>query len=153
LINDIANQLVKVLRKIDSKKCIIKATEIENEESPICHLNLRSLDLNSSNIVTIARLLKQNEDSNIIKSISFSYNKSLGDIGAIALSRNLSNNIQEIGLVNCGINDRGGIDLLNWINKSPKLKMICIERNNFSTQLKSEFKKFSNEKPNVLFVY
>lgn len=49
-------------------------------------------------------------DNDLIKSISFSYNSSLGDLGAIALSKDLSKNICEIGLVNCGISDVGGID-------------------------------------------
>ena len=77
-----------------------------------------------------------------IKSISFSYNNLIGDIGATVLARSLLSSICEIGLVDCGINDKGGTEILNWVKTLPNLTMICIEQNNFSEKLKMEFKVF-----------
>ena len=67
--------------------------------------------------------------------------------------KKLPKSILEIGLVNCGINDIGGAEILNWMRSASSLRMICIEQNNFSENLKSEFKQFSNHNPQILVVY
>ena len=148
-------QIANILRKVGNKSCLAKAEMLEKESPPMSFLALRSLDLNASNVISIASCLKQEkEDPNhLLKSISFSYNLLLGDDGAIALTEHLPDTICEIGLVNCGINDRGGMEVLNWIISLPNLQMICIEQNNFSETLRSEFRKFNGDNPQVLVVY
>jgi len=105
-------------------------------------------------MVAIADILEQEKGANddFIKSISFSYNNLIGDIGATVLARSLPSSICEIGLVDCGIGDKGGTEMLNWIKTSPKLKMICIEQNNFSDRLKMEFKVFKKNNPKIMVV-
>ncbi|MFK7776029.1 MAG: hypothetical protein AB8F94_28150 [Saprospiraceae bacterium] len=129
-----------------------KAEILESKSSPSHSLHLRDLALTSSDIAAIASCLKQ-EENHLLNSISFSYNHHLGDSGAIALSKNLPKSICEIGLVNCGISDLGGIEMLNWMNNAPNLRMICMEQNNFSESLKFEFNKFSAANPSILVVY
>lgn len=148
-------KIANILRKIGTKKCLEKAKMLDNASSPVSTLHLRDLDLNSSNIISISNCLKQQEGTNysLLKSISFSYNKLIGDTGVIALTESLPKSICEIGLVNCGINDIGGIELLNWMKNSPNLRMVCIEQNNFSEKLRLKFKKFSADNPQILVVF
>ena len=148
-------KIATILRKIGSKRCLEKAEALEQESSSMSALHLRDLELNLSDIQSIITCLKQERDSkhHQLKSISFSYNHLFGDSGAIALTKNLPETISEIGLVNCGISDAGGIELLNWMKNSTSLQMICIEQNNFSEKLRSEFKEFSSKNPSVLVVF
>ena len=71
----------------------------------------------------------------------------------IVLMKNLPKSICEIGLVNCGISDIGGIEILQCMLNSPNLQMICMEQNNFSEKLKLEFNKFRTANPHILVVY
>jgi len=151
---NILREIASILRKIGSKKCIEKSQYLASNASIGKTINLRDLELNASNIVSISSCLKQERGlpSHNVKSINFSYNILLGDLGVIALASNLPKSICEIGLVNCGINDLSGIEILNCINGLPNLKIICIEQNNFSEKLKLEFRKYNSNNPQVLVV-
>jgi hypothetical protein len=116
---------------------------------------LRDLWLDASGIAVITAILEEekNRNSNSITSISFSYNQLIGDLGATAIVKNLPISICEIGLVDCGIGDMGGSQILTWMKKSPAFQMICMEQNNFSEALKMEFRNFKRNNPNVMVVY
>jgi hypothetical protein len=146
--------IVTTLRKIGSGKCLEKANEIEHTSS-LKILHLRNLELTSSDVILLANALNHAASDNapLIESISFSYNFSLGDEGAISLSKNLPTSIREIGLVNCGINDQGGLALLNWMRNAPQLRMACIEGNNFSQKIKKSLQKFRTQHPHILLVF
>lgn len=118
-------------------------------------LTLRNLGLNSSDVSIIAAILKEEKkhNSNSITSISFSYNPLIGDSGVPAIVKNLPKSICEIGLVDCGIGDMGGYQILTWMKKSPTLQYICMEQNNFSEALKMEFRNFKRNNPNVMVVF
>lgn len=151
----VLNKIAKVLRKTGNLECLKKAKSIEGNTSLTTTLNLRNLDLKPVDIVAIADVLEQEKSNNddCIKSISFSYNNLIGDIGATVLARSLLSSICEIGLVDCGINDKGGTEILNWVKTLPNLTMICIEQNNFSEKLKMEFKVFKKENPRITVVF
>jgi len=151
--NRIQQKSAAVLRKIGSKACIEKARMLESSASPMTSFNFRSLGLSTSAILSIAGILRQEKDSQSITSISFSYNRLLGDSGAIALAQSLPDSICEVGLVDCRIGEKGGIALLDWIKEAPNLKMICIEQNHFSDALRMAFREVGKEKPNVLVVF
>ena len=153
--NNIQIAVGNVLRMIGSEKCLERAKNLARESSSISKLHLRDLGLNSSNVIVIANCFKEEIESehHFIKSVSFSYNHLLGDLGAIALAKNLPKSICEVGLVNCGIGDIGGIELLNWMRSSSNLRMICIEQNGLSEKLRSAFRKFSVDNPQVLVVF
>ena len=148
-------EVAEVLRKIGSKKCLDKAKELESLSTSASSLHLRDLALNSSNLIEISNCFNHEEEHNnhFLKSISFSYNHQLSDSGAIVLIKNLPESICEIGLVNCGISDIGGIEILKWMHNSLNLRMICMEQNNFSKNLKLEFNKFSIANPSIIVIY
>jgi hypothetical protein len=143
-------KIASILRKLGNSECLEKAKKFENSGYQTSRVNLRNLGLLPNDIIAIATILEKDNDS--IKSISFSYNNRIGDIGATALARSLPSSIDEIGLVDCGIGDIGGNEILHWIKKTPNLKMICIEQNKFSDLLKMEFKVFKNNNPKIMVV-
>jgi hypothetical protein len=147
-------RIVHALRKIGRAKCLEKANKLENS-SGIRNLHLRSLDLTASDIIAITSCFMLN-DSNVgssIESISFSYNSSMGNEGVIALAKKLPPSIREIGLVDCGITDQGGIALLEWMKKAPHLRMVCIEENDFSVDLRRAFQQFRIEHAKITVIY
>ena len=46
-------------------------------------------------------------------------------------------------MVGCSIGDAGGQALFDWAQAAPNLQMVCVEGNNFSAELKSQFKKLA----------
>ena len=144
-------KIAEILINTGNIEFLKKAKSFENDVFQTKTLNLRNLDLKPINIITIADILQQ-ETGNTIKSISFSYNNLIGDTGVIAIMNSLPESICEIGLVDCGIGDEGGAKILNWIKKTTHLKMICIEQNNFSNQLKIEFNTFKKNNPKIIVV-
>lgn len=144
-------KLVKILRATENVACLRRADELESEVSLIETLSLRGLDLKSNDITAIATILKE-ANNDAIKSISFSYNKLIGDIGATELARSLPLSICELGLVGCGIGDEGGIEVLNWMKDSSNLKMICMEQNHFSDKLKMDYNLFRKQNPEIMVV-
>ncbi len=150
---NIQQKSAAVLRKIGSKACIEKARTLESTAAQMTSFNFRSLGLSTSAILSIAGILRQEKDSQAITSISFSYNRLMGDAGAIALAQSLPDSIREVGLVDCRIGEKGGTALLDWIKEAPNLKMICIEQNQFSDALRVAFREVGKEKPNVLVVF
>jgi len=154
LINkSIQTEIATILRAIGTKGCVEKAEILKKKSSSMTALHLRDLKLTSINVISIANCLKQAGENNLhLKSISFSYNHQLGDAGAIALAKSLPKSISEIGLVNCGISDIGGVEILKWMRNAPNLQMICMEQNNFSNELRFEFEKFKASNSRILVV-
>ena len=150
-----SNQVAVILREIGSKKCIERANILDSEPSSAHSLHLRDLGLHSSDITSIVSCLSTqvNHTGKSIRSISFSYNTLLGDAGVLLLMKDLPKSICEVGLVRCGIGDIGGLEILDWMHASPQLKMICMEDNGFSEQLRSKIERFSDAHPHILVVY
>lgn len=148
-------EIARVLRKKGTLQCILKSETLENNLSELSTLNLRNLSLEENDIVDITNILEPKKGNNTIcvKSISFSFNPLIGDVGATLIANKIPASIDEIGLVDCGIGDIGGAEILKWMRKSSKLQMICIEQNNFSNKLKMEFNIFQKENPSIMVVY
>jgi hypothetical protein len=149
----INKEIATILREKGSLKCTHKLEILENKVSEKTNLHLRNLDLEENDIVDIMNIIEQESDGVCIKSISFSYNQRIGDVGATLIAKKIPTSISEIGLVECGIGDKGGNEILNWMRKSQNLQMICIEKNDFSEKLKMEFNIFKKENPKIIVMY
>ncbi|MFT6165661.1 MAG: Leucine-rich repeat (LRR) protein [Vicingaceae bacterium] len=145
---NIFQQIAQILDTTYSEKCKAKAASLQHKLSQTTSLNLRDLDLSTTDAISIAELIATKSD---LLSISFSYNK-IEDKGVIALITNLPKSVREIGLVDCSIGDRAGEVILEWLKCNPQLKMICMEKNNFSAKLLSQFKQIKRTQPNLLLV-
>lgn len=151
---NIPSRVAEILRKTGRKECMEKAQLLIHSENKSTNLNLRDLGLRATEAEQLALVLMDIEKNGSPKvdSISFSYNHFLKDEGAVTLIKSLPISTRELGFVDCGIEESGGRELLNWIKKAPNLSMLCAEQNSFSDQLKSEFVRFSMEHPKVMVV-
>jgi hypothetical protein len=118
------------------------------------NLHLRKLDATTSEILNTIFELKNFLDNNSepIYSFSFSYNQNLGDEGVGLMINILPASLRSIGLVNCNIGDKGGLELLTWLMSAAHVNILCIEQNNFSSDVKNKFKELAREKDVSLFI-
>lgn len=82
-------------------------------------------------------------------SFSLSYNRAVGDAAANALTTAFPASLRELGLVDCGIGDVGGIALLQWARKAPRLQMFCVEGNTFSDSVTRQFNQLGSRQLSV----
>lgn len=147
--------LASELKRIGSPSCVDKALVLESSNCKLNAIHLRDLQLSPKNLPSILNSVKladiQSQKS--VKSISFSYNPSLGDSGAEVFSENLILAVREVGLVGYNIQDEGGYKILEWIKATPSLRLICIEQNQFSQQLQNEFRMLGEHRPELMIVF
>ena len=148
--------LIDTLRATKKPVCESVANMLQrfNDNRPDYDLHLRSADLNNDEIRLIAQAIKlvAAKGGPSLRSFSMSYNPHLGDEGVFDLVKSLPHTITEIGLVGCGIRDKGGDALLAWAPRAPKLHWLCVEQNSFSDRVKNNFVAFGNETHGLLVV-
>ena len=147
-------KIANILRETGNTECLKKAIILEDAHSQASDLHLRKLNLKHSELIAIPKALDEEKvkNNNVIKSISLSYNYLISDVGAASIVNSLPASIREIGLVDCGIGDKGAAALLDWMKTSTNLLTICVERNNFSEKLKMEFRTFKKNHPHTMVV-
>lgn len=150
----IRKEIANVLKNIGTSERLQKAKILEDDISQIRMLHFRSLQLGSNDVLAIAAVFEQNKAyaEEFINSVSFSYNPRIGDAGVAAIASSLPVSLSELGLVDCGLTDSGGIELLRWMERATELKMICMEQNNFSEKLQTEFRVFQKNNPHIMVV-
>ncbi|MEJ8474585.1 hypothetical protein [Roseibium algae] len=70
----------------------------------------------------------------------------------MALAEAFPTTLVELGLVDCSIGDVGGLALLAWARTAVDARMICVEGNDFSADVKSGFADLGRERGSLLFV-
>lgn len=139
---------------MDRPACQQMADSLASAQKAVLSLALRSLDLSVAEAQKLALIFSEwpAEAEFALQSISFSYNKTLGDAGAIALAEALPTGLLEFGMVGCDIGDAGAKSVLKWAKRASALRMICIEGNPISTALKSEFYDLRQTHQGILVV-
>lgn len=136
--------LAQALREIGEPACIAVAERLENRDpgGDGFNFHVRGSGIGSAGAVKIAKALKSvsPEAATMLASFSLSYNAA-GDVGAMALACALPPTLRDLGLVGCNIGDAGGMALHEWARGAQGLKMICIENNQISADLKSRFQR------------
>ena len=109
--------------------------------SSALNLYLRNAQMTASDVKLIANALDKTSVSELSRlgSFSLSYN-TIGDEGANTLATCLPATLTELGLVGCSIGDQGGVAMLDWAKHANGLRMICIEDNNMSDQMRKQFR-------------
>lgn len=149
-------KLARALRLIGSEQCVELAQllEFSTDKEEEISLHLRSAGISRSDVVIIAdALLSLTRDEALsLRSFSLSFNPEIGEAGALAIARSLPLTLRELGLVGCGIADRGGEALFQWAQQASRLQMICIEDNRFSQPLRAQFQALAQNNRNLLVV-
>ena len=108
--------------------------------SAALNLHLRNAKMTAADVKLIANALDRTPVSELARLVSFSlsYN-AIGDDGASTLAASLPATLTELGLVGCSIGDQGGGAILEWAKYANGLRMICIEDNSMSDQMRKQF--------------
>jgi hypothetical protein len=152
----IPTELIKALRSIGKPACLDAADRLAASTGSLAgfDLHLRSAGLNEADARVLANVMLHADAGNVLllKSFSASYNPDLGDVGAAALAEAFPETMTELGLVGCSVGDAGGSSILEWAQTAPDLRMICVEGNNFSAGMKSQFQDLASLGRNILVV-
>ena len=69
-------------------------------------------------------------------SFGVSYNPDIGGLGDGKLLTALPNDTMELGLVGCNLGDNASTHIVAFIQRSKRLRMVCVEDNHFSKRVK-----------------
>lgn len=132
--------LIAALREIGEPVCSQMAAKLEADGFPASgfDLHLRRAGLSPQDALAIAQGLNalRLHDARAMRSFSISYNQEIGETGAVALVDALPASLPEIGMVGCDLGDESGEALMQFALDAPKLKMMCIENNAFSPEMR-----------------
>lgn len=147
-------RLAFVLRASGRSQCLAKADQLEFSWDYSGSLALRGMDLTPSELSEIITILSDISEQELtpLVALSLSYNPRLGDEGIEALIDFLPSHIRELGLVNCGFGNRAGEAMLNRALRLTDLKMICLEENHLSDELKGKFDQLRTRFPGAMVV-
>lgn len=156
--------LIEALRMTGNNACLKEAarlTETTHAKSGF-YLHLRSANLSLDDAISISNAMgsdtdqpsglmsEQNELS--MRSFSISYNRNVQNAGAVAFIQNLPKSITEIGMVGCDLGDETGEALVKWMGQATALKMICVEGNNFSSDMRQKLSQLGANKSGLLVI-
>lgn len=144
--------LQSALRDISTSDSIAAADNLTQSASGSStrSIHLRNLGIDQNGAARIGYALTSISDVERarLRSFSLSYNE-IGDDGTLALAAALPVTLGELGLVGCSIGDDGGEAILNWARAASGLRMICIEGNAMSPQMRERFAGLRKTVPNV----
>jgi hypothetical protein len=135
--------LASTLRETGNEDCVAAAARLQSANlNEGVALHLRSAGLTAANVARIAEALRSltETEASLLTSLSFSYNKAIGDAGAMAIARALPRSLPELGLVGCKIGDAGGQAVLDWAARATRLTLLCVEGNEYSQDIRARFR-------------
>lgn len=148
--------LINALRSIGKSVCLDAADRLATSTGTNAgfDLHLRHAELNEADARVLANGMLRSDSGNglFLRSFSASFNPDLGDTGAATLAEVFPETMTELGLVGCSIGDAGGRAILEWARIAPRLRMICIEGNRFSVDIRSQFQDLAPHGRQVLVV-
>ena len=150
------NSLIQALIDIGSPASTVLAKRLEQhlQVSNSYDLHLRNGSLGPADVEMLASGLESAHlDENLsLHSFSLSFNPEIGLVGTQAILRALPHHVIEIGLVGCNLGDQSVPALISFFKKSTRLKMVCIEDNQFSRSSKVELKNALSHLPGCVFI-
>jgi len=133
-------QLVDALMQVDTHVTRLVAHRLDKRLSASndFNLHLRSASLNTDDARLIATALRRIHKNQHLRLMSFSmsYNPDIGNLGIGEILNALPNDITELGLVGCELDDDASPDIVMFIQRSTTLKVVCLENNKFSNDAK-----------------
>lgn len=149
-------ELITALRLIGTSGCLAAADRLEASTGSQTgfDLHLRRAGLNQADAQVLADgMLRANAGHTLsLRSFSASYNPELGDVGAATLAAAFPATMTELGLVGCSVGDAGARPILEWARSAPNLRMICVEKNDFSAGIREQFRDLASLGGNMLVV-
>lgn len=148
--------LISVLNGIGKPGCVATARGLAalDPSTASFDLHLRGAGLEAGDALVLADTLHETSGSSgpALRSFSASYNPDLTDAGVVALAEAFPSKMAELGLVGCSIGDAAGLAILSWARTAAGPRMICVEANHFSADVKSAFARLPGERRSLLVV-
>lgn len=148
--------LIAALNTIGKPDCVDAAIRLEALEPDTAgfDLHLRRAGLDAGDARVLAGAMRKTTASSgaVLRSFSASYNSDLTDAGVIALAQAFPVTMTELGLVGCAIGDAGGLAILEWARTALSPRMICVEGNLFSVDIRSRFAALGQDRGSLLVV-
>lgn len=158
------NALITALRETGIETCLNEASRL-SKAMPLksdFNLHLRRADLSLNDALNISEAigLLQNaapdttseQQERSMKSFSISYNPNVQNAGVVAFTQNFPESLKEIGMVGCALGDESGEALLHWAQQAKALQMMCIEGNNFSSDMRQRLARLNSERSGLLVI-
>lgn len=150
------HELIAALRDTGKPVCGDAAERLESAGFPASgfNLHLRGAGLTMPDALAIALALNalRAKNASPLRSFSISYNPGIGAAGAVALVNAFPASLIEIGMVGCDLGDESGEALMQFARTASKLKMMCIEDNRFSSEMRQRLGTLRNVRADMLLV-
>jgi hypothetical protein len=148
--------LIAALNAIGTPDCVNSARRLEalKPDAASFDLHLRRAGLDAGDARLLAGAMRKTTASSgtVLRSFIASYNSDLSDAGVIALAEAFPATMTELGLVGCAIGDAGGLAILAWAKTAQQARMICVEGNAFSADVRSRFAALGQDRGSLLVV-
>src|SRR6056300_295987 len=151
--NIIMQDLIDALVETKKPKSIEVANNLKStgDNDKSYDLVIRKANLNikdAKNIATAIKKIDQNKGPQL-GTISMSFNEDLKDEGVITLLNHIPLTTSVIAFVECGITDKAGQAIIDWVAKANNLNGIYIEGNDFSKDMEEKFEKLRADNPRL----
>lgn len=148
--------LIEALRSTGNAACLAAADRLAATRAAKAeyNLHLRNARLGPLDAEIIAGAMGEAHLNKgpALRSLSMSYNPGLTDSGVVALARAFPPTLTELGFVACALGDEAGEALLRWSKEAAELRMICVEKNHFSAEMRRAFTALAQERAHLLVV-
>ena len=148
--------LARALRATDKDICIAAAARLETLSAMASSfdLHLRSAGLDTADATNIAAAIRGStaDEQLSLRSFSSSYNPGIGELGAVALINSLPPTLSEIGMVGCSLSDESGEALLDWVQNASSIRMICVEGNAYSPQMRQRISDLRKDRSGLTVI-
>jgi Leucine-rich repeat (LRR) protein len=125
----------RTIAQIDKQKAdTLAAWLIDNINTGVQAFDLRGARLNATSMTPLAVAFTNSN----VKTLSFIFN-SISDEGVAVPAAALPPSLEALDLVGCGMTDIGGQVLLAWAERAPAMRILSIEKNHLSPELKESF--------------
>ena len=145
----VMQDLINSLEETKKPKSIEVANNLKStgDNDKSYDLVIRKANLNIKDAKNIANAISRVEKNNGPKlhTLSMSFNPELKDEGVIALLNQIPKTTSVIAFVECGITDKAGQAIIDWVAKTNNLDGIYIEGNTFSKSMEARFEKLRND--------
>ena len=149
----VMQDLINSLEETKKPKSIEVANNLKStgDNDKSYDLVIRKANLNIKDAKNIANAISRVEKNNGPKlhTLSMSFNPELKDEGVIALLNQIPKTTSVIAFVECGITDKAGQAIIDWVAKTNNLDGIYIEGNTFSKSMEARFEKLRNDNPKL----
>jgi len=149
----VMQDLINVLIETKKTKSIEVAKNLQSigPNDKTYDLIIRKANLSLEDAKNIAKAIDEVSKNHgpKLSTISMSFNQDLKDEGVIAILSKIPKTTPVIAFVECGITDKAGQAIIDWVLENNEVNGIYIEGNTFSNSMEAKFEKLRADNPQL----